>query len=310
VKKIHVVVNPCAANSLAGKRWPHILKHLTKNGFAVVSHLTERKFHAYHLAKNFVEQGAELIVSVGGDGTFNEVVNGILNSTKQLSSLPELAIIPIGTGLDLVKTLNIRGDYESAIDIIKSGITRFMDIGRITFSDGRRVGVRYFANVFDFGLGGNVVRIANIIPKVFGGYFTFLLATLIVLIIFKRIKLKIWVDKNSIGEELVTIIGTANGQFFGGGMHIAPMASIDDGFLEVLYVKDTNVFKFISNVLFKIYDARHLEYRNVCHHRIKDLKIKSEKICILDIDGEEEKAREIVVSVIPKAIKIRVPNIH
>jgi diacylglycerol kinase family enzyme len=92
-------------------------------------------------------------------------------------------------------------------------------------------------------------------------------------------------------------------------MHIAPMALTDDGIFEVLYVKDTNIFKFLFNVLAKVYKAEHLKYHNVYHHRAKKMKIKAEKICLLDVDGEVEKAKEFNVSIIPKALRIRVPNV-
>jgi diacylglycerol kinase family enzyme len=90
-------------------------------------------------------------------------------------------------------------------------------------------------------------------------------------------------------------------------MHMAPMALLDDGFLDILYVKNANLFKFIVHVLAKVYEAKHLDYDRVFHHRAKKLNIECPRTCLIDIDGEEEKALRVSVSIIPKAIRVFVP---
>ena len=167
---------------------------------------------------------------------------------------------------------------------------------------------RYFANVFDAGLGGNVDRIANTLPKGIGGFLTFLCSSLIALVTFRPMRLKVWIDKKLIDDGLITIIGAANCEYFGGDMHIAPMALPDDGLFEVLYVKDTNMFKFLVHVLGKVYQAEHLKYQNVHHYQAREITIQSDHLFLSDIDGEVEKAQEVIVSLIPKALRIRVPH--
>jgi YegS/Rv2252/BmrU family lipid kinase len=306
-KTTFAIINSHAAYGEAGKKWVHILKYLKKKGFKVIWQFTKKRFHAYDIARDAVKKGAKLIISVGGDGTFNEIVNGVLSHVPQSECIPELAIIPIGTGSDFSKTLKIPRDYKSAIDVIKNGKTKLMDVGKVIFETDIKKWKRYFANVFDAGLGGSVVRIANRTPKTLGGFITFLFSSLTALLIFKRMKLRIWVDKKLVDKGLITIIGAANGQIFGGGMHIAPMALTDDGILEFLYVKNTNTFKFLAHVLSKVYDGEHLGYHNVHHYRGRELRIECDKLCLLDIDGEEEKAKEVTISIIPKAIKVKVP---
>jgi diacylglycerol kinase (ATP) len=306
--KIHAIVNPRAAYGAAEKKWPVVLRHLEQAGFEVIWQFTRKRFHAYHIAKELVKKGARRIISVGGDGTFNEIINGVLSCKGH--TLPELAIIPVGTGSDFAKTLGIpEEDWQAGIEVIKNGKIKSVDVGEIEFQTDKKTWKRYFANVFDAGLGGSVDRISNTIPKGVGGFLTFLLASLIAIITFKPIKFQVWIDDKFVDHALMPIIGVANGQFFGGDMHIAPMALTDDGIFEVLYVKDTNIFKFLFNVLAKVYKAEHLKYHNVYHHRAKKMKIKAEKICLLDVDGEVEKAKEFNVSIIPKALRIRVPNV-
>ena len=264
--------------------------------------------HAFELAKVAAKKGHKFIVCIGGDGTFNEIVNGIVQSVKDPANRPELAIIPVGTGADFIKSLKIPLRFKEAVAVIKNGKSRLMDLGRAVFRKGKRKWHRYFANVFDAGIGGNVVYIANRIPKNMGGFITFLFSSLAALVLFKRMNLKIWVDEKFIDDTLVTIVGAANGQFFGGGMHIAPMAVVDDGNLEILYVKNTNTFKFLVRVLARVYEAKHLHYRNVIHHQAKKLRVACDRVCLMEADGEEEKAEEVTVTVLPKAIKIRVPH--
>ncbi len=305
-RPIFAIVNPCAAYSAASRLWPQILQRLKMAGFDVVPYFTRHKFHAMDIARSAVQEGAELVVCVGGDGTFNEVINGLLDCGYK-HRLPELAVIPLGTGTDLARTLKIPKDYERAIEIVKNGRPKKIDVGKATFNLRGKQSVRYFANVFDAGLGGCVVRISNAMPKNLGGFFTFLLSSIAALLIFKRPKFKIWLDRKFVDEGLITIIGAANGQYFGGGMHIAPMALVDDGNLEILYVKDTNMFKFLTRVLFKVYQAGHLSYKNVPHYQGRLLKIKTDRICVLDFDGEMEKADEVEISIVPGAIRVRVP---
>lgn len=306
-EKPYFIVNPHAAQGRLGKKWPTILKYLKELGIDVHAQLTKRRWHAYHIAKDAVKQGAQLIVSVGGEGTFNEIINGVLSSTTQTKILPEFAMMPVGTGMDLARILNIPKDYKMAFDVACNGRTKLIDIGKIVFRIEKKVWHRYFANAFDVGLGGMVVRISNNTPKNLGGFFTFLLSSLVSLIIFKRLPLTVWINGERVDKGLMTILGALNGQYFGGGMHAAPMASVDDGILDFLYVKNTNIFKFIAHVLAKVYTAGHLQYHNVYHYRGQELRVECNKICLMDVDGEEERAREVTISIVPKAIKIRVP---
>jgi diacylglycerol kinase (ATP) len=304
---VHVIVNPHAAYGHAARVWPEIRRSMEHCGLEVNEYFTQGMMHATSIAVECIENGAATIVCVGGDGTFNEVVNGLMQSKVDTQQLPELALIPVGTGSDLARTLNIPKNTDEAIATIVKGVVQYCDIGKVMFRDPLHQWVRYFVNVFDMGLGGKVVRIANRMPKNMGGFLTFLLSSLGALVTFRRMRLRIEVDGRFLDEGLMWIVGAANGQYFGGGMHMAPMACVNDGILEILYIKDTSIFKFIVRVLGKVYDGKHLEYENVHHVSGTRVHIMSEHPCLGEIDGEEEKAHEVVVSIIPRAIKIRVP---
>jgi diacylglycerol kinase family enzyme len=121
-------------------------------------------------------------------------------------------------------------------------------------------------------------------------------------------KLKIWVDGKLIDSGLMTIVGALNGQYFGGGMHAAPMAVVDDGIMEFLYVKDTGFFKFIGKVLAKVYTGEHLAYHKVYVCKGRQLKVHAEKVFLAEVDGEVERASTIYLDVLPKAVRMLVPE--
>jgi len=305
-KKVHAIVNPHAGHGKAGKKWPLILDYLKDSKFEVTWQLTKQRWHAFHIAKEYIKNGAQLLISVGGEGVMNEILNGMFAAFEELGRMPTLAMIPIGTGTDLSRTLHIPKDLRKAVDVIKHGREKIIDVGKIVFRHEGRTWVRYFINASDAGLGGSVARISNSVPKVLGGFLTFLLSSLTALLSFKRMKLSIWVDGKKIDYGLMTIVGALNGQFFGGGMHAAPMASVDDGSMEFIYVKDANFFKFVGKVLARVYQGEHLKYHKVHLHKGKELRVESEKTFLADVDGEVEKAQAITLTIVPKSIKIMV----
>jgi len=278
-------------------------RRLKEKGFKTELSITEYPLHALHLAKESVKRSS-IIIPAGGDGTINEVVNGVLSTEQE--ELPEIGIIPIGTGVDFVKTLGIK-DVEDAIETILNGNFIESDVGSVIFRNNESEWKRFFINVLDAGLGGSVVNISKRLPKIMSGNTSFLISSLLGIMTFKPFNVKIYIDDELIEEARITIIGAANGRYFGGGMFIAPMAEINDGFLEFLYVKDTNIVKFITEVLLPVYDAKHLKYKNLFYRRGKKLKIIGEKNFLGEIDGEFFKAKEIEIKVEEKKLKIKTP---
>jgi diacylglycerol kinase (ATP) len=304
---IHVIVNPHAAYGSAAQLWPRIRLQLEHQGIRLVEHFTQGMMHATSIAGECIQNKASNIICVGGDGTLNEVVNGMLQSGVDRDHLPTLSMIPVGTGSDFSRTIGISKDIDQAVATTLRGKVTDIDVGEVLFESGQSKWTRYFINVIDIGLGGKVVRIVNRMPKNLGGFLTFLVSSLVALVTFRHMDIDIEVDQKHVDQGLMWIVGAANGQYFGGGMHMAPMARIDDGLLEILYVKDTSIFKFIVHILGKVYDGKHLDYHNVYHHQGRKIHIKSPQPCLIDIDGEEDKAYEVSISIIPKALKITIP---
>lgn len=306
-KKVFAIVNPRAASYLAGQKWQQIRREITDADFDLTGRFTEYRHHASALAREAFRHGADIILSIGGDGTFNEIVNGVMSLDCPAAERPVLGVVSTGTGSDFARTLGLTGDHRSAVRAMLQATPSLCDLGIVRFTLGRRTKARYFANVFDVGLGGSVVRIANHVPKNLGGFLTFLLSSLVGLATFKPLHLRIDIDGEKIDTGPVMIVGCANGQYFGGGMHIAPMARLDDGLLEILYVKDTNMFEFIRRVLMPVYEARHLDYERLFHRPARRVEIAGQSVFVCDIDGEEEKAEKVEVTLIERAIRILSP---
>jgi YegS/Rv2252/BmrU family lipid kinase len=302
-KRIVAIIYSRAASYRAGRKWRQLRQDLADKGFEVTARFTERKFHAVDLARDAADRAADIVLSVGGDGTLNEVVNGLMTLSRPPERRPALGILSLGTGSDFARTLGLI-DTRSAVRALIHGTPRICDLGHVRFTLGSRTWIRYFANVFDVGLGGNVVRIANSMPKNLGGFMTFLLSSLGGIATFKPPDLIIEIDGNHIDRGSITIAGCANGQYFGGGMNIAPMARLDDGRLEVLYVKDTNLFKFIRRVLMPVYQAGHLSYERFYHRPARRVRITGDRVFLCDIDGEEEKAEAVEIKIVGGAVRI------
>lgn len=303
-KKVHAIVNPFAAHGKAGRKWPEILQCLQARGFDVTWRLTEGPWHAADIAQEFAREGAELIVSVGGEGVMNEILNGLFAFRERSGSMPALAMIPVGTGTDLSRTLHIPKDHGQAIDLIQRGREKVIDAGRMVFRRRGQTWTRYFINGADAGLGGAVARVANTVPKILGGFLTFLLSSLVALFSFRRPWLKIWIDGAFVDQGLISIVGALNGQYFGGGMRAAPMAVLDDGIMEFMYVKDTNLFKFVAKVLARVYTGEHLAYHKVYLRAGRHLKVESERVFLAEVDGEVERADTIEVDLLPASVRI------
>ena len=178
---------------------------------------------ATSLTRQALSEGAELIVCVGGDGTLNEVVNGFMGKHGPLRPETMLGFIPRGTGSDFIKTVPIPKAINRGLDVIKCSHARTIDLGRLQYRDHNgHLSQRYFHNVASFGLGGEVDARVNRGRKVFGGFISFIWATLISILIYNKKRIHLRVDDSFDGKVISWNIAVANGQYHGGGMWIAP----------------------------------------------------------------------------------------
>jgi YegS/Rv2252/BmrU family lipid kinase len=241
---------------------------------------------------------------VGGDGTLNEVVNGLMDVEEQRRAGTAIGYIPNGTGCDFIKSVPIPRDSEEALQRIRQRSLRTIDLGKLVFLDhaGRRA-VRYFHNVTSFGLGGEVDARVNRTSKRFGPFLSFIWATLISILVYGKKRVRLKVDGSYEGEVSVWNVAVANGQYHGGGMWVAPGASVDDGTLDVTVVGDLSLAGVFRN-LPNLYNGKILQVKKVFGLKGKTISASSDQKVLLDVDGEQPGTLPAAIDVVPAALNL------
>jgi len=302
------IVNPNSANGNGGRLWPQISAAAKERIGDFEARFTERMGQATDLARQAAEDGAEMIVSVGGDGTLNEVVNGLMRPDgKPVNPKLVLATVVVGTGGDFRKTAGIPKEFTEAVKLLDGGITKTIDVGRMEMTDhqGRTV-IRYFINITSFGIGGDVDARVNRTTKIFGGFASFAYASLITMLTFKNKPVHIVLDDaNDLGVRTIFNVAVANGQFFGGGMHIAPQANLSSGHFDVVLLGDFKLHETLTQMP-KIYKAAHIGHPKVKVYQAKKVVATSTEQVLLDVDGEQPGKLPTTFTICPGAIKLKV----
>jgi len=307
-----IIVNPKSASGSTREKWPGIASEIRTHFGPYNVAFTKSPGDASTIARRAVESGRPFIIACGGDGTINEVANGILNSGGET----ELGILPSGTGGDFGRSLNMPQETRDAARALKTGITKLIDVGKVTFRghDNEEVS-RYFVNVSSVGLAASIIErvksvsYTNWLPlQNLKGKASFAISTLQEVIGIEPATVKVRVDD---GEEhsLNTInFCIANARYFGGGMMIAPEAKIDDGFFDVINIGDIGTLKILANA-YSLYRGTHISLPEVKSMRAKRVEIRSADgfDLHLETDGELPGKLPATFEIIPKALRVRVP---
>ena len=298
------IVNPNAGNGSTGLNWPHI-RALAKNSLPPFkSYVTSGPGDAGCFAREAIASGAEQVVCVGGDGTLNEVLNGYMAHTASVRCGVRLGFIPNGTGCDFVKTVPIPRDTAQAINVIAESHTRCVDVGRLLYKDHNgRERYRYFHNITSFGIGGEVAQRVNRTSKPFGPFIAFIWATLLAVFLYGKKRVSLKVDNELEKEFVVWNVAVANGQYHGGGMRIAPDASVDDGLFHITVVGDLSLAEILIN-LPKLYNGRIGSVKKIVTLTGKKIEAVSEEPVLLDVDGEQPGMLPAVIDIVPGALNI------
>ena len=300
--KAELIINQTAGGGKPQRYISEIINYFDSlSNFKYQVNYTPASGEATALALQAAERGVDTIISVGGDGTINEIINGILQSTKQ----PALGIIPAGWANDFIKSVPIPKDIISACQIISRQKTKMIDVALINKHT-------YYANIFGIGLDANIAALANIMKtkhpdwKTLSAY-VYVFATIKILlspIPFFRAKITIG-DQVIEGEML--LVAVANGQTEGGKFRIAPEAEIDDGLLDIYIVRKMNRSRCLY--LFpKVMSGTHLEVREVSFYRGKEILIETAKPVTAQVAGEILPDEDHYhIKILPKKLKLIVP---
>jgi YegS/Rv2252/BmrU family lipid kinase len=298
-----VVVNPRSRGGATRRRFASLEPRLRDCLGSFEVEWTRAPRDAERIAREGVRAGIERIVIAGGDGTTSEVVSGLLGA--ELGDYAEVAPLPLGTGGDLMRTLEVPRQLDRALEGIAAGGSRKVDAGRISFRD-RDGGERttHFLNVTSFGVSGLITELVNRTTKAFGGRVSFLAGTLRGLARYRPEEVRIRVQGELVHEGPLVLGTAANGRFFGGGMQVAPRAEPADGLFDVVVIPGFSKARLLRE-LPRIYRGTHLEVPEVSFHRGQCIEAEAAPGRVwVEIDGEPLGTLPARIEVLPAAISV------
>ena len=277
-----LIINPAAGAGQTAKKLPLILNLLRSIGVRFEHDLTEGPGHARELAKAAAKKGHELVVSVGGDGTINEVVNGLYEA----NALPDatLGIISTGTGHDYVRTVGIPWTYPEACQLLKNPQKCTVDVGVVEFPNNSNIEKRLFVNFSGIGFDAEVVRATTQNVKKLRSTASYLTGLLRTLMTYKNKRVSISIDGQTADSRVCTVM-MCNGRYGGGGMLTAPGADLTDGLLDVLVIGNLSKPDLLWS-LPRIYKGTHLTHPKVKLIKAKTIELKAKEPMALQADGE------------------------
>lgn len=303
------IVNPAAAGGRVGRQWPAIADALAAAIGPCQVRLTAGPLDAARLAVEAALDGCELIVAVGGDGTVNEVVDGLLSAPGDASTRPVLGIVMMGTGGDLARALALPPTVGEQARRLAGRDVRAIDVGRAHFvaDDGTRRS-RYFVNIASFGLSGLTARAVNARrwTRLLGAKLAFQLGVVQALLRWRNQPVALTVDGARELTATMKLCAIANGNWFGGGMRIAPDAAVDDGRLDIVIVGDVSAATLIRR-LPMVYRGDHvrLPVVQVAHGRSIEARPLTPAPLPLELDGESPGHLPARFELVDRALRIR-----
>jgi YegS/Rv2252/BmrU family lipid kinase len=302
--KTLVIINPWAGRGAAGRRRPELEAALAQAGveYAVVT--THARGGATELAWQGVERGYERIAAVGGDGTINEVVNGIKGAEASLGRRARLAIIPLGTGSDFVKVLDgvEPNDLAGGARRLAGERLKSVDLGRVRVGDDEP---RFFINALGMGFDAQAAAEALKLTKL-KGMAVYLVAIIKALANYKAHPMSVEYDGQRIHRRLL-FASVANGRCQGGGFWLTPEALIDDGLLDLCLVDKMRLDEIIRHIP-KVMEGTHTRLKQVTMARARRIDVASNAPIPVATDGEvlTTDARTVTVETLPGAIEVLV----
>ncbi|MBI4295673.1 MAG: diacylglycerol kinase family lipid kinase [Chloroflexi bacterium] len=277
-----VIVNPVAGSGKTARNWPEVMAALRHTALEFDYEITAAPGQATEIAKTAARQGYALVVSVGGDGTVNEVANGLF----QAGCLDQVAlgIVSMGTGGDYIRTIGIPRDFRLACKCFVSPRRVTVDLGIVEFTNGGRVMSRIFLNSAGVGLDAELTRATGRRMKHLGTKLSYLSGLLGTLFSYHNRDLWLTIDGEKEPRKVCTVL-MSNGKYGGGGMLAAPDADPGDGFFDVMVVGDMSKLDLLRT-LPRVYRGTHLSHPKVTIKRAREVEIHPIQPVAVQADGE------------------------
>ena len=296
-----VIVNPASGRPDGGAGWRAIERALRDVGVAYDAVRTDHPGHAEVLARQALREGRRRIAAVGGDGSVNEVVHGIMDAGLADTREVTLAVVPTGTGNDWARSLGITRDAAAAARVLRDGHTMLHDVGAIDFPESGSPR-RWFINVAGAGYDAYVTeRVPRPVPTAL----TYLRGALSGLATYRSPEFRLTADGETIEGRLLLAF-VANAQYCGNRMHVAPTARMDDGLLDVLAVRELSLLQVLPKLV-KLYGGRILGDPAVRHLRAARVRIETEPAAVIQADGQIVGHTPAEFSLVTRALRVVVP---
>ena len=296
------IVNPVAGALTTKKKWPLISSLLKRLGIHFDYQFTEGIGHAIELAKEAAIEGYHRIVAVGGDGTINEVANGIINSNNTADTA--LGVISTGTGGDFIRSVGIPHDYVQACSCLNGERSLAVDVGVVEYHKLGKPMQRYFINSAGTGFDAAVIALTEKSSKRFGGTIPYLLGVLRTILTYRNKQVTYKVGDTTETKRIVSIM-VANGRYAGGGMKFAPTAKLDDGLLDMLVISDMGKLELIK-AFPSVYKGTHIFHPKVKLQQTDRVSVESNEKLPVYADGELLGEGPVVFRLIPARLQVMV----
>lgn len=300
------VVNPAAGRGHLGIKWQnHIRPCLQKKCGDFDFAFTQHPGDATTITRRALKEGYQKIVSLGGDGTLNEVVNGFFDNKISINPAARLGILPFGSGGDFIRSLSFSRDWTQGVDRLKEDGFRQIDVGYAQ-KTGTAEG-RYFINIAQVGLGGRVMLKVNMLNRWWPALARYLWGVVCAVGSHQNIPAEVDFGDGVVQKLNLTNVIVANGQYFGRGMRPAPQADLADGFFDVILVKNITRWNFWRHFS-KLYTGTKIGRTPVTEFcRTESVHIRpvsQEERLVIELDGENWGFGDILFQVCPAALNV------
>ncbi len=300
--KIVLVVNN--KNGRLAKVLPRLDEYCQRTNIGSVQFIsTLRKKHAIELARQATENGCDYLVAVGGDGTLNEVLNGMLQSNIPANEYPAIGLLPYGSANDFARTARLSNSIEELFQLIQSNTTQKIDLGKIIIQHTQET--RYFINIAGVGLGPEVVQNMEQSSTGLGpglNYFKHIIKGFL-----SYVKKEVsctsstWQWKGKLLQMAV-----ANGRYHGNAICTAPDAKLSDGQFQIAIFGDLSIWDYLKNFN-KLKKGVKINLPQVSYHEAKEVLLESNDSCGIEADGEYVGLAPATISIMPKAVRFLMP---
>jgi YegS/Rv2252/BmrU family lipid kinase len=291
--KVGLIVRPPGDEERVGTLRA-LVKRLRSDGVRVSARVTFEEGDARRFAATFARHSYDLVIAAGGDGTINEVVNGLARAKHQ----PRLGILPFGTANDFAAGLDLPEDVADALRIAIDGTPRQVDVGEVNR--------RCFINVSTGGFGAEATEDAPAGAKRLLGGFAYVLTGAKKLVELEPYQARFAVDGKTVHDGDFVFFAVGNAETTGGGTRVTPRAEVRDGSLDLVIVGDVSRLDFLS-LLPDLRKGTHLESPDVLYFRASTIDVDASRSLPVNVDGEPMRARSFRYRLLDRPLTIMTP---